>query len=40
MSGIIRFESNLSDEILGLAEYYDVVLSRIGLITKETDFRK
>jgi len=28
-----------SDEILGLAEYYEAVLTRTGLITRESEFR-
>ena len=39
MSSDIELKGNKSDEILGLAEYYEVVLTRTGLITRESEFR-
>jgi hypothetical protein len=39
MSGILMFGCTLSDELLGLAEYYDAILSRKGLSEKESEFR-
>jgi hypothetical protein len=39
VSSDIGLKGNKSDEILGLAEYYEAVLTRTGLITRESEFR-
>ena len=39
VSSGIGFKGIKSDEILGLAEYYEAVLTRTGLITRESEFR-
>ena len=39
MSSDIGLNGIKSDEILGLAEYYEAVLTRTGLITRESEFR-
>jgi hypothetical protein len=39
MSGFMMVGCILSDELLGLTEYYDAVLSRSGLVKKESEFR-
>lgn len=39
MSSDVGLKGNKSDEILGLAEYYEAVLTRTGLITRESEFR-
>ncbi|VVB63684.1 Uncharacterised protein [uncultured archaeon] len=39
MSSDIGLNGIKSDEILGLAEYYEAVLTRKGLITRESEFR-
>jgi len=39
VSSDIGFKGIKSDEILGLAEYYEAVLTKTGLITRESEFR-
>lgn len=39
MSWAINLGSIRSKELLGLAEYYDAVFNRIGLVKKESEFR-
>jgi hypothetical protein len=39
VSSDIGLKGIKSDEILGLAEYYEAVLTRTGLITRESEFR-
>ncbi len=39
MSGIVMMGGMLSDELLGLTEYYDAILSRAGMVRNESEFR-
>ena len=39
MSGIVIVGCLLSDELLGLAEYYGAILGRSGIINNESEFR-
>jgi hypothetical protein len=39
MSGNIVMGVNLLDELLGLTEYYDIILTKSGLIKNESEFR-
>jgi len=39
VSSDVELKGIKSDEILGLAEYYEAVLTRTGLITRESEFR-
>jgi len=39
VSSYIGFKGIKSDEILGLAEYYEAVLTKTGLIARESEFR-
>jgi len=39
MSGIVIMGGKLSDELLGLTEYYATVLCRSGMIRNESEFR-